>query len=521
MGKAILGPRITGNLRHWEERRRLARRRRKLGDRSMMSYDRALGWITRYSQPGGGVAQTSRSHTPYPEVTGYLIPTLFQFGDRDLAMAHAGWLRRQQRSDGSIPGPNGRPYTFDTGQALRGFLAALESDQSFEVAAAQAAEFVVSNISPEGEIHTPVPDDYVWSNGRRLPDTYLIYTLPPLFSAARLMGRKDWEDAAHHALDHYLQRPDRFDPDQLSHFYAYIIEALVDLGEIEPTRVALERLFESMRSDGSLPAYPNAGWTCSTGNIQFALIGYKLGLRDRAERLYQWAERMQSATGGFLGSYGRGAAYSANEEISWAVKYFLDATLWRVKTGFNSEARLHPETLEASDSRLSVLVKLLGDLNGQKVVDLGCGKGRFGKALLSRFSNCELSGVDGSEAMLRSVDGAFPVKAGSMLHLPFDPVSFDVAYAIESFEHVLNVRGALHEVYRRLKPGGRFVVIDKDSCCLGAVDLAPWEKWLSPAALRQSAQEAGFETVRQEQFTLTSDSPITFFAILFRKDRVA
>ena len=32
-----------------------------------------------------------------------------------------------------------------------------------------------------------------------------------------------------------------------------------------------------------------------------------------------------SSSGGFFGSYGKGANYFTKEEISWAVKFFIDA----------------------------------------------------------------------------------------------------------------------------------------------------------------------------------------------------
>ena len=41
-------------------------------------------------------------------------------------------------------------------------------------------------------------------------------------------------------------------------------------------------------------------------------------------------EKIQNRTGGFYGSYGKGAKYIPSAEISWAVKYFLDAYLLKM-----------------------------------------------------------------------------------------------------------------------------------------------------------------------------------------------
>jgi hypothetical protein len=44
-----------------------------------------------------------------------------------------------------------------------------------------------------------------------------------------------------------------------------------------------------------------------------------------------YLETIQNRTGGFNGSYGKGAKYIAGAEISWAVKYFLDAQLLKMR----------------------------------------------------------------------------------------------------------------------------------------------------------------------------------------------
>ncbi|MBI4514586.1 MAG: methyltransferase domain-containing protein [Deltaproteobacteria bacterium] len=521
-GKAVLGPRVTHALRQWEGDFRRAVRRHRLGDRSSMSYDRALEWAKRHSGLGGGISQTSRRRAPYPEVTGYFIPTLLDFGERALALRHARWLAAQARSDGAILGPDGCPYTFDTAQALRGFLAACPDDPSLQSATIAAADFVASRIGGDGTIDPCTRDTYLWSNGHGLPPGYLLYALPPLLEASRVFGRADWGRAVERVLAAVRHDPVVLDAGQLSHFYAYALDALIDLGEAERVRRAVTRLFESMRPDGSLPAYPGVSWTCSPGSIQFAVIAYKLGMWQSAEQLYRWAERVQEAGGGFLGSYGSGAEYSGDEEVSWAVKYFLDATLWRVKTSFNAETALHPEVVEPSDPRLVILLARLGEVGSSRVLDLGCGKGRFGKQLLFQHPGCALTGVDASEEMLRGVAGAFPAQRASILRLPFEPDSFHAAYAVESFEHVLNLEGAFREVHRCLKPGGRLVVIDKNVSSLGILDLAPWEKWFDPARLLEMAECAGFATVEAKNFELApgNDSP-TFFAASFEKRAAA
>ena len=85
--------------------------------------------------------------------------------------------------------------------------------------------------------------------------------------------------------------------------------------------------------DGTIPAYPGADWTSSTGTAQLAVAWLKLGRRQPALRALQSLERLQHESGGFFGSYGHNAIYFTNEEISWAVKFFIDAELLAARNG--------------------------------------------------------------------------------------------------------------------------------------------------------------------------------------------
>lgn len=77
-----------------------------------------------------------------------------------------------------------------------------------------------------------------------------------------------------------------------------------------------------------------------------------------------------------------------------------------------------------------------------KILDLGCGpRKRAGAVGLDCVS---LPGVDVVHDLER-----FPY--------PFDEDSFDVVYAMSVLEHLNNFLGAMEEIHRILKPGGRLV----------------------------------------------------------------
>ena len=60
---------------------------------------------------------------------------------------------------------------------------------------------------------------------------------------------------------------------------------------------------------------------------QLAIALFKLGHPEPAQKAVTYLERMQHRSGGFFGSYGKGAIYFTKEEISWGVKFFIDAEL--------------------------------------------------------------------------------------------------------------------------------------------------------------------------------------------------
>jgi malonyl-CoA O-methyltransferase len=64
---------------------------------------------------------------------------------------------------------------------------------------------------------------------------------------------------------------------------------------------------------------------------QLALAWYKLGITDPADKAMAYLATIQNPSGGFLGSYGNEARYFPYQEISWAVKFFLEAHYWKRK----------------------------------------------------------------------------------------------------------------------------------------------------------------------------------------------
>lgn len=292
-------------------------------------HERALEWVKDNVIDGKGIIFNSKTPQSYPEVTGYFIPTLYNWGEPELAGTFAKWLVYIQLPDGSFPALDGTPYTFDTGQVMRGLCAAMKDVGGAEAALKRACDYVLSQVGPEGQLKTP--STKLWGNIAN--DLIHVYVIPPLKDAGNLLGKPEYLEASDRILGYYKKREDLLLFDRLSHFHAYAIEALCELGELDLADKGMTEVEKCQRQDGSVPAYPGVKWACATGIAQYAVIWYKLGKKKQADRAMKFLERIQNKSGGFFGSYGPGAGYFPVAEISWAVKFFLDACFLRLREG--------------------------------------------------------------------------------------------------------------------------------------------------------------------------------------------
>ena len=290
--------------------------------KKILSHQLALDWFKQNFVADQGIIVHTKNRMPYPEVTGYFIPTLYNWGERDLARVCTRWLLSIQLGDGSFPAPDGVPYTFDTGQVMRGLCAAMKDNVSgVEKALKKASDWILTQIDSDGRLKTPSTE--LW--GDIANDMIHLYVIPPLKEAGQKLGNDEYVKAAEVILAFYKQQEELLPFNRLAHFHAYIMEALCELGETELAAKGMSDVERLQRTDGSIPAYSDVDWVCSTAIAQYAVVWYWLGKNERAERAIRYMEKIQNKSGGFFGSYGKGAKYIPGAEISWAVKYFLDA----------------------------------------------------------------------------------------------------------------------------------------------------------------------------------------------------
>jgi 2-polyprenyl-6-hydroxyphenyl methylase/3-demethylubiquinone-9 3-methyltransferase len=144
-----------------------------------------------------------------------------------------------------------------------------------------------------------------------------------------------------------------------------------------------------------------------------------------------------------------------------------------VAARFDLLERRFKSGLDRGDVRLEALRACLGPAQGLRVLDLGCGKGRFAAALTE--DGAMVTGLDRSAVMLAGAAAAhFGRVRGSARRLPLADGAFDAVMAVEVFEHLpaAALDQVLGEVRRVLRPGGTLAILDKNAASWN--DRRPW-----------------------------------------------
>lgn len=110
-------------------------------------------------------------------------------------------------------------------------------------------------------------------------------------------------------------------------------------------------------------------------------------------------------------------------------------------------------------ARYDWIIRLAGEMKGQRVLDIGCGDGALSYLLAKQ--GVRVSGLDNEELGLayakRNVPQAEFVLA-SAYELPFGEASFDLVVSSELIEHLEQPEKMLAEAVRVLRPGGQLIL---------------------------------------------------------------
>src|SRR5262245_14526583 len=98
---------------------------------------------------------------------------------------------------------------------------------------------------------------------------------------------------------------------------------------------------------------------------------------------------------------------------------------------------------------------------GKRVLECGCGAGRFTEILLSLGST--VVSIDLSDAVEANRDNFPPnelhqIAQADIEHLPFRPETFDVVFCLGVIQHTPNPEYTIACLFEQLKPGGLLVI---------------------------------------------------------------
>lgn len=337
-----------------------------------------LDWLCRAqdcsASADGGVARDFSLikgwATSYPETTGYIVPTFTTVGLRDncdelltRARRMLDWLAGIQFENGGIQGgkidaPVKVPVTFNTGQALLGFCAAVRTFGAYQAAMHAAARFLRDSLDPDGcwrRFPTPFA-----APGEKAYETHVAWGL---FEAERLAPGEGYGDAGLRQVDWAIGKQQsngwiescclNLPNEPLTHTLGYFLRGVVEAHRLSGELcflAAAERTAEGLRraqqADGSIPGRlradwtPAVRWTCLTGVSQIAESWlYLFGATGNPA--YLQAARNGNAfvrrtvrldgpadlRGGVKGAFPVDGGYGEFEYLNWAAKFTIDANL--------------------------------------------------------------------------------------------------------------------------------------------------------------------------------------------------
>jgi uncharacterized protein YyaL (SSP411 family) len=321
---------------------------------------------------------------PFPETTGYIIPTLFEYANNynlseysALATKLADWIGDVQLENGACMQGNydatkGKTsgIVFNTGQNILGFIRAYKetSQQKYFENAERAADFLVASTDEKGiwnkNLHRglkhTINSRCCWAlllMNEILPDEKYVYV-----SKANL----DWTLQQQIENGWFRHGTSRIGGLPNTHFLSYTCEGLIESYLILKEKKYLDaavktadKLLDIFIERKMLFAFWDEKWNnrgkyfrnskgkfiCVTGNIQISIVWmmlYKISgnlkYKDAAIHMLNYIKtihnietKRKGINGGIKGSFPIYGSYSMFMYPNWAAKYFCDAMMMKIK----------------------------------------------------------------------------------------------------------------------------------------------------------------------------------------------
>lgn len=310
----------------------------------------------------------------YPETTGYIIPTVFDYakesGREELfkrAIRMADWECDVQMPTGAVQGGTIKdpptPAIFNTGQVIFGWIRAFQETRTerFLASAIRAGDFLVNGQDGDGAWRKNLSR---FASDKMPTYIYNTRTAWALLDLGIETGNRTYRDAAIRNIDFALteQLPNGWfrnnclnDPDRpLLHTIAYALSGVLEVGitlnnlaYISAVRKGADALLARQRTDGSLAGRFDARWepaakySCLTGNAQMGVVWGRLYQATGDARYLSgmvnansYMKKIQwlgtgnpGVDGGISGSHPLHGEYGRFAVLSWAVKFFMDSLM--------------------------------------------------------------------------------------------------------------------------------------------------------------------------------------------------
>jgi hypothetical protein len=323
-----------------------------------------------------GVAQTflvrsRRWAASYPETTGYIIPTFYDYwklsGKDDIrarAVRMADWENAVQHASGGVLagalGDSDQPTIFNTGQVLFGWARAWreEGDEAYREAAARAAAWLCDQQDDDGCWRT-----FASPFTKATVNLYNTRSAWGLAEAHAITGETRFLDCAVKNVEWALSLQQEngwfpnnclYDDSQpFTHTIAYAMRGVMEVGAyvmnerfIAAARKIGDAMVAAMPESGALPGRfdkdwtPTVKWSCLTGVAQialncgrlFELTGderYRQATR-RGNRFLKTTQKLDGdpdERGGIKGSHPIDGDYHPWQYPNWAAKFFCDSLM--------------------------------------------------------------------------------------------------------------------------------------------------------------------------------------------------
>jgi uncharacterized protein YyaL (SSP411 family) len=309
--------------------------------------------------------------TSYPETTGYIIPSMFDYyyfsSDTDCkerAIRMSDFLLDAQLDDGSFrlgfhPSRLGSEV-FDTGQCIQGFVRCYKETrrEKYLLSAVEAGDWVVSVQDEDG----------AWRkcSFHGIPHTYYTRVAIALLELYEILGEKKYKEAAVKNVEWASANSNKVGwyhncafnietmAQPITHVIGYTAEGILECGIklddnklIQTATRTLGYLLRKFNIDGWLRGSYDECWqsqdsySCLTGDAQIAALWFRLfelteeqayfdgavklnNYIKSTQRLNHWCKGIKGGIKGSQPIYGK---YISNGFVNWAAKFFVDSLL--------------------------------------------------------------------------------------------------------------------------------------------------------------------------------------------------